>query len=174
MYWKLVSRTDTRARLLADRHYSRKSPGHPEFCPPGDNIVLLGLHNDALWVSHRPHPGALETPRADGLDYWDNPYFRNESDHLASDLIVQALGITIQIWGEPFASDGFHSFISTKHVRPTKRRGKNIWGYVYILAGFEPYPTLTKSRGLIRMILSPVQMAEIEPASPVFEQGQLF
>jgi len=80
MNWYQVHHLDSRARALADRHYSRQKPGTPEFCPPGNKIVLIVPSTDfpfspALWVSHRPDPKAyLAKPGAGGFLYWNNPH----------------------------------------------------------------------------------------------------
>lgn len=175
MYWKHVHHLDIRARLLADRHYSRQNPGTREFCPPGNKIVLLGLNDDALWVSHRPDPAAaLEKRRADGFDYWDNPYFRNESSGRASDMIREALAITVYIWGfEQLPPDGFHSFVDPRKVARVKF-GKPEPGRVFRLAGFELHPERTKERDLLRFIMSAEQLRRIEPIAPIYEQARLF
>lgn len=173
-YWKLVGRLDARARVLADRHYSRQHPGYREFCPPGNNIVLLGLNDDALWVSHRPDPTAqLLEPRKDGFEYWDNPYFRNESGQVASELIKQALAITMGIWEGPL-TNGFHSFVDSKHVKPTIRRGNPVYGWCFERAGFLLYPHLTKDKKLHRWIFTLEQLRALEPIEPVREQLALF
>lgn len=177
IYWKLVGRTDSRARTLADRHYSRKRPGAVEFCPPGNNIVLLGLNNDALWVSHRPDPSAnLATPRMDGFEYWDNPYFRNESSGRASEMIREAIAITLWIWAplsELIPSDGFHSFVDSRYVKPTIRRGQPVYGYCFQKAGFELCDKRTKSRNLLRYILPASHLRQIRPLEPMSEQLRL-
>lgn len=175
MYWKQVSKVDGRARALADRHYSRQSVGAIEFCPPGNSIVLLGFNDDALWVSHRPDPRAmLAKPRADGFEYWDNPYFRNESKHRASDMIREAIAITLWHWGDLLPPDGFHSFVNPKKVKPTIRRGVAIYGWVFEKAGFSLYPEPTKERGLLRYIMTTEQLRQIEPIEPEREQLRLF
>lgn len=176
MYWKIVARSDGRARRLADRHYSRQHPGAFEFCPPGNNIVLLGLNDDALWVSHRPDPKAqLRQPRMDGFEYWDNPYFRNESGGRASDMIREAIAITLWVWGtSDLPLDGFHSFVDSRKVKPTMRRGRAIFGYCFEKAGFELSPNLTKERKLLRYIISLDALRVIVPAEPKREQLRLF
>lgn len=176
-YWTMVKRTDPRARALADRHYSRKVVGAKEFCPPGNNIVLIVPSSSgaaALWVSHRPDPNAnLATPRMDGFDYWDNPYFRNESDLQASSLIREALAITLYLWGMPL-KDGFHSFTDPKQVKAIMRRGEAIYGYCFYKAGFCLYPQRTKSRHLLRFVMSAEALREIPPLAPLVEQLRLF
>jgi hypothetical protein len=173
--WIHVSHTDSRARQLADRHYSRQTIGAREFTPPGNKIVLISPKHDALWVSHRPDPTAnLALPRRDGFNYWDNPYFRSEGDYIASELIIEALGITRYIWGDDIPPDGFHSFIDPRKVRPTMRRGERTWGYCYLKAGFELHPRPTKVRELLRFVMSREQFLEIAPIKPNYEQLRLF
>ncbi len=53
--WRLSYRADPRALPLADRHYSRKTPGSPQFVPPGRSLVLLTDDADALWVTSWPY-----------------------------------------------------------------------------------------------------------------------
>jgi len=176
MYWKIVTRSDGRARALADKHYSRQNPGAFEFCPPGNNIVLIGQNDDALWVSHRPDPRAqLRIPRMDGFDYWDNPYFRNESGLLASAMIREALGITLWCWGTSYLPlHGFHSFVDPRKVKPTMRRGRPVFGYCFEKAGFSLSPILTKERKLLRYIISLDKLRAITPIEPEREQLRLF
>lgn len=170
-YWKLVARNDVRGRLLADSHYSRKKIGAVEFCPPGHNIVLLGMNNDALWVSHRPSPTAnLAKPRFDGFDCYDNPYFRNESNERASDLIIQALAITRCLWQDYQPKDGFHSFVDTRKVKPVMRRGKPVYGWVFEKAGFYLYEHVTQTQKLLRYIMNLDTFMNIEPIEPNHEQ----
>lgn len=174
-YWKLVSKVDGRARVLADRHYSRQSKGAIEFCPPGNSIVLLSWSNDALWVSHRPDPRAkLERPRKDGFEYWDNPYFRNESKHRASDMIREALAITLWIWGKDIPRDGFHSFVNPNKVKPTIRHGVPVYGWVFEKAGFSLHSEVTKERKLLRYIMTAERLRGIVPIEPESEQLRLF
>lgn len=176
MYWKcLDSKADARGRVLADRHYSRQHPGSINFCPPGNNIVLLGMTDDALWVSHRCDPTArLPKPRADGFDYWDNPYFRNESSNIASDMIREALAITMYFWGNLIPPDGFHTFVNPRRVKPTYRRGKAVYGWVFEKAGFTLYPDPTKERNLLRYVMTAAQLRNILPMEPHYEQLRLF
>lgn len=175
MNWYQVHHLDARARELADRHYSRQTIGAREFCPPGNKIVLIVPSDDftsarALWVSHRPDPKAnLVKPRADGFLYWNNPYFRNESNLRASDLILEALAITRYIWNDERPRDGFHSFVDPKHVQGVKVRGETVYGFTYLKAGFTRWPVLTKSRKLIRLVLSLPQLMAIEPLAPLKE-----
>jgi len=175
MYWKIVGRSDIRACWLADRHYSRQTPGSRQFCPPGNSIVLLGLNDDALWVSHRPDPRSnLARPRFDGFEYWDNPFFRNESRSIASEMIREAIGITLRFWGNEIPRDGFHSFVDPRYVKPVMRRSLPIYGWCFEKAGFVLSPHRTEEHKLFRWILPAEQLRQIEPIEPWREQQRLF
>lgn len=178
MNWYLVQRNDVRARLLADRHYNRQSIGAPEFTPPGNNIVLIipdGCAAVAVWASHRPDPRAnLLVPRTDGFECWDNPIFRNESGLRSSDLIREALAITIWFWRDMLPRDGFHSFVNPSEVAGVKVRGNLVHGYSFMRAGFELYPERTKQRGLLRWIMPQEKLRQIEPVEPLYEQMSMF
>jgi hypothetical protein len=67
--WKL-------ACALADRHYSRRKVGSPQFMPPGQTIVLLTEENDAVFGWWRPDPKA-GIKQMNNLDGWTCTIFRN-------------------------------------------------------------------------------------------------
>lgn len=90
--WVITNKGDQDCRLLADRHYSRQKVGSPQFCRPGRNLVLRAKDGNAVWVT-------WSGIRDDGLDAWECTIFRNESDHRSSDLIREAVEITLQEWG---------------------------------------------------------------------------
>lgn len=166
MFWKLVGRSDIRACWLADRHYSRQKPGSPQFCPPGNSLVLIALNDDALWVSHRPDPKAgLARPRFDGFEYWDNPFFRNESSTRASDMIREALAITLFFWHE-IPRDGFHSFVDPRYVKPVMQHGQPVYGWCFQKAGFVLHPKRTLENKLYRWIFSAEQLRQMKPIEP--------
>lgn len=176
IYWKQVTTTDTRALALANRHYSRQTPTSKQFCPPGNKIVLLGVQDNALWVTQRPHLSAahLQT-RRDGFQYWSNSYFRNESEHHASAMVQEAVSITLHLWGkDDIPRNGLHTFVDPQKVKPTKRRGVNMWGYCFIKAGFVLYPEMTKTRGLLRFILTRAQLLDMQTVQPIYEQRLLW
>jgi len=107
----------------------------------------------------------------DGFDCWDNPYFRNESGQLASEMIREAIAITLWCWGTcNLPLDGFHSFVDTRKVRPTIRRGRPVFGYCFEKAGFTVSPVLTKKRKLLRYIISLEELRAIMPVEPERER----
>lgn len=113
MYWHLSHRADSRGAVLADRHYSRKTIGHPQFVPPGRCIVLLTSPATALWVSSWPY---AQYVRHAWPGAWICSLFRNESPYLSSELITQAVAVTRWIWGQP-PSLGMVTFVDTTKVR---------------------------------------------------------
>lgn len=177
-YWTRIHHRDVRARQMADRHYSRRTPGAAEFIPAGHKVVLMHFAADgtpaALWASHRPAPSAnLARPRFDGLDVWDCSIFRIEQRSIrASDLIREAVAITRGIWPE-LPNDGFYTTINPRHVPPIKRRGRDVWGYSYIKAGWRLIPSRTKARDLVQLMLSASDLADTAPVAARWEMEQL-
>ncbi|MGH9420468.1 MAG: hypothetical protein ACRD3J_10865 [Thermoanaerobaculia bacterium] len=130
--WERSSRGDARARPLADRHYNRQKIGAPQFVPPGRCLVLLTPGADALWVTSYPYAEYVQHAWAGAMM---NSLFRNENpEHCASDLIRAAVEETCKEWTPP--PMGLVSFVDPQHVRPTRRRGQDIYGYCYLKAGF--------------------------------------
>ena len=63
------------AQKLADRHYSRKTPGAKTgFVGPGEKLVLMSSDGKALFVWLHSDPKL----RADGIDGINCTIFRNE------------------------------------------------------------------------------------------------
>jgi hypothetical protein len=87
--WVRVKKFDPRAAALADRHYSRRKVGSPQFMPPGQTIILMTDSCDAVFGWWRPDP-ASGIRAMNGLDGWTCTIFRNESERLSSDLILEA------------------------------------------------------------------------------------
>lgn len=149
MRWQLVDRYDPATRPLADRHYNRQHIGSPQFVPPGRCVVLRTPEADAFWVTSWPFPEYVkhEWPGA-----WINSAFRNESPHLASELIREAVSATLAKWPTP-PELGLVTFVDTTKVRP-----KRDPGYCYLMAGFKRVGK-TKS-GLPAFQLLPEDMPE--------------
>lgn len=75
--WLAVHKGDLRARALADRHYTRKRPGHPQWTRPGYNYVLVTPCGRACFVWWRPkYEAGVE--RYDGLRCLECTIFRRE------------------------------------------------------------------------------------------------
>ena len=151
--WYLSSSIDPRARVLADRHYSRQKPGSRRFVAPGRCIVLLTDTSDALWASLWQRYAKHAWP-----DAWVCSLFRNESARLSSHLITEAVAVTRFIWGEPPAQ-GFVTFVDSGQVN--RRRDP---GHCYRKAGWHEVGR-TRS-GLIVLQLLPYEMPL--PHSPIY------
>lgn len=132
MSWTLINKGDYRALALADRHYTRQSPGSNQFCRPGRNLVLLTEDEKALWVT-------WHGIRDDGWDAWECTLFRNEGRYLSSHLIVLALGITRHLWGEP-PSDGIITYV-----------GEHLRGGCFHAAGFQKSGSSKSGKQLLQL-----------------------
>lgn len=129
--WTISHRADPIARVLADRHYNRQKIGTPQFVPPGRCFVLRLPH--ALWVTSWPFAEYVQHAWAGA---WVNSLFRHEGASRASDLIRTAVAATRVRWPN-VPPLGIVSFVDPAHVRPTMRRGRAIYGYCYLKAGWE-------------------------------------
>ena len=154
MRWFLSHKFDPRALPLADRHYNRRKPGSPQFVPPGRCVVLLTKNADALWVSSWPF---AEYTKHAWAGAWVCSCFRNESPHLSSELIREAVQVTRHVWGDP-PTLGFVTFVNTD-----KTRRKRDPGRCYRKAGWRPCGT-TKG-GLVALQLLPDEMDPAVPAA---------
>ena len=157
MAWRQSHRADATVLPLADRHYNRQKPGTPQFVPPGRCLVLAGVGFDALWVTSWPF---AEYTKHRWAGAWVNSCFRRESGPSASELIRDAVAATLWRWPTP-PDLGMVTFIDPKHVAPIKRRGKDVWGYTYILAGFKPDGKT--QGGLLAFRLAPADMPPPRP-----------
>ncbi len=92
--WTVRTRSNGAALALADRHYNRHSPGSPWLGPPGRLLVLVTTDERALWVTH------YTDHAKDNLDALRCSAFRNEGAGLSSELILEAMAITLELWAE--------------------------------------------------------------------------
>jgi hypothetical protein len=80
--WSTSTKGDPRCRTLADRHYTRQTPGHPQWTRPGYSAVLYAQaeRGEALFVWWRPkwEDGRPGTARKDGLRCLECTHFRRE------------------------------------------------------------------------------------------------
>lgn len=161
MHWLLTNRADPVARRIADRHYNRQSVGAAQFVPPGRCVVLRTLAGDAFWVTSWPFAEYVKHAWAGA---WICSAFRNESPHLSSALIVDAVAATRAVFGEP-PPPGFVTFVDT-----SKTRRKRDPGRCYRKAGWRVSGE-TKG-GLVALQLLPPAMPAA--AEPMREQASLF
>lgn len=152
MRWQVVDRGDPVARQLADRHYNRQSVGAPMFAPPGRALVLRTLVGDAFWVTSWPYAEYVKHAWAGA---WICSAFRNESEHLSSELIREAVAATLWKWYPPEL--GMVTFVDAAKVRHKRDPGR-----CFLRAGFERMGE-TKG-GLLAFQLLPDAMPVAVPA----------
>lgn len=140
--WRFCSETDSQANAVADRHYSRQTPGCGQIGPPGRRVVLVAACGRALWLTHYPRPGFGK----DGLDAYRCSIFRNEGAGLSSRLIQDAMDLTERLWGP--APEGWVTWVDTRKVRSTNP------GYCFLRAGWwrdDSWRPARGRRGRIRL-----------------------
>lgn len=125
--WHAVDRCDVRARRLADRHYSRQSPGAVDFMAAGVTLVLLTDCERAVW-------GAIENLDPAGAPRGRVSIFRNEGAGLSSDLIREATDRTYVYWSKPPRRRP--SVPLTTEVDPDRTKRKRDPGRCFIRAGW--------------------------------------
>jgi hypothetical protein len=123
--WRRTTKFDGRAAALADRHYSRRTVGSPQFMPPGRTLVLITEGGDAVWGTHWPRADLT----LDGLDAWRCSIFRNEGPGLSSELITEAMQRTADTWHDR-PRDGWLTFVAKDRVRSSNP------GYCFLMAGW--------------------------------------
>jgi hypothetical protein len=114
---------DDEMRQLADRHYSRRTPGARQFAYSGRKLVLRDAAGLVLWVWMFPDPAM----RMDGQTGYNCAIFRNESARRSSEIILEAERHAIERWGPGRMYT---------YVDPTKVRSTNP-GYCYLKAGWQ-------------------------------------
>lgn len=161
MNWRTSHRADPPAGALADRHYNRQHVGSPQFVPPGGNVVLLTPDADAVWVTSTPF---AEYVKHAWPGAWVNSLFRNESPHLSSMLITEAVAASRFLLGDPPAL-GIVTFVDADKVRHKRDPGrcyrKAGWSHVGFTAG-----------GLYAFQLLPEVMPA--PVQPLYATASLF
>jgi len=125
-HWRLTNKGDWRAAAIADDHYSRRTPGSPQFMPPGETIVLISYEADAIWGWWRPHPRS-GIKSMNGLDGWTCTIFRNTGSILSSELVLDAEGC---LEDRPPGPDGLITYVWDSKVRSTNP------GYCFKRAGY--------------------------------------
>ena len=158
MLWIRSNRADADVLPLADRHYNRQKIGSPQFAPPGRCLVLKTAELDAFWITSWPF---AEYVRHAWAGAWVCSAFRNESAHMASELIREAVAATVDEYG-PAPALGMITFVDTRKVRRTRKPG-----YTFAKAGFR-HCGWTKG-GLYAMQMLPEDMPK--PARPRDDEG---
>ena len=126
-YWRQVTKFDPRGCALADRHYSRRKVGSPQFMPPGQTIVLLA--DNAVWGWWRPHPDS-GLKAMNGLDGWTCTIFRNEGPIRSSELVLDAEKAILEA-NYSCGPDGFLTYVWDRKVKSENP------GYCFKVAGWQ-------------------------------------
>lgn len=113
--WNKVTKFDPRSARIADRHYSRRTPGAPQFMPPGETLILLSADELAVFGWWRPHPRS-GLKMWNGLDGWTCTIFRNEGSSLSSGLILQAERV-LRETASSCGPDGLLTYVWSKRVQ---------------------------------------------------------
>ena len=114
---------DDEMRQLADRHYSRRTIGARQFTYSGRKLVLRDTAGMVLFVWMYPDP----TMRMDGQIGYNNAIFRNESERLSSDIILEAEAAAFVKWGP----NRLYTYIDAEKVRSVNP------GYCFKVAGWK-------------------------------------
>lgn len=140
--WRKTKRSDPIVNALADRHYPRRSIGCGTVGGPGEVVVLRSIDHDAGWITlYTKHPD-------DGLDCWRNTMFRNEGGLRSSTLILDAMSMTAELWGD-CPPDGWVTYIDVDKVRRKRDPGR-----CYLRAGWyrdDTYAPDRRRASLIRL-----------------------
>lgn len=124
--WRMTHRQDPGIAALADRHYSRQTPGAPQFAPPGEGIFLISWCCRAAWVAVRN--------RFAGVWRWRCTLFRNEGAGLSSDLVREATLRTYEWWAHRYGRTPLERL--TTEVDPARTRHKRDPGRCFMRAGW--------------------------------------
>lgn len=154
--WQVTNKGDQRCRRLADRHYTRRksSVGKRQFTRPGRNLVLYAEHEGraAVWVSWR----GIQDHAWPGS--WECTIFRNETSLLSSDLIAQAVALTVEAWG-PLPPEGIITFVDP--VKTSRGRSDDSEpGACYRHAGWSEIGSTAGGHGRAPTIVLRLQQAE--------------
>jgi hypothetical protein len=116
--WIRSWRADPRAAAIADRHYNRQKPGAAQYVPPG-RCRCYRIGDEAVWVTSWPLAAYTQHAWAGA---WVNCLFRNETEHLSSSLITEAVALTRGVWEPPPL--GIVSFVDAGKTRRKRDPGR--------------------------------------------------
>lgn len=175
MWWSITDKANEKCRVLADKHYTRISVGHPMWTRPGYNMILFyeqANGRSALFCWFRPkwESGIVGTERKDGLRCIECSMFRNETRVRSSHLIVDAISCLLS-WEHAKNTewpDGIITGVSTTKTR-SRRSPLNLPGHCFRSAGFVEFEHKSdKSRADLWL---KYQGQLPEPRSPEFISG---
>ena len=120
-FWFVSRDGDRHGYAMYRRHYSAKNkkPKQRQFVGPGEKMVLAGLFCEALFVWRK----FIDDSRQTGVNC---AVFRNESQHLSSEMIREAMGYAWERW----PGERLYTTINAKKIRSTNP------GYCFLMAGW--------------------------------------
>jgi len=172
--WLVSNKYDRDGARLADGHYSRRTPGSPQFMPPGETIVLVVPGGVAVFGWWRPDPFActrLGMRATSGLDGWTCSIFRNpEGTSLrSSDLVLAAERhlADAEARGDthgPCGPDGMLSWVWPRKLKPRPGVEHSNPGWCFQVAGWTrdrwSSPSVGKGR-MKRLLRKPIRLAGV-------------
>lgn len=172
MIWQPSHRGDPFACDIADRHYNRQKVGSPQCAPPGSCCVLKALTptGRAFWITSAPF---AEYVKHDWAGAWVCSAFRNEGAGQASEMIRDAVAASLWHYSGVAPALGVVTFLDREQVRPTMVRGKPVWGWTWLKAGFRHVGwTRRKRNPLMTFQMLPHEMPP--PSPPIGLTADLF
>jgi DNA modification methylase len=127
-HWRRVRKFNPRASVIADRHYSRRKVGSPQFMPPGQTIILLSEDERSVFGWWRPDPKS-GIRAMNGLDGWTCTIFRREGAGVASELILDA-ECAFDEFGYGCGPDGLITYVHDSKIESPNP------GYCFKRAGY--------------------------------------
>jgi hypothetical protein len=166
--WVVSHKADRDGALLADGHYSRRTPGSPQFMPPGETLVLVTAQRDAVWGWWRPHPRS-GIAAMNGLDGWTCSIFRNTGPLLSSALVLEAERELLEAdrrgdLAGPCGQDGLLTYVWPRKIASTNP------GYCFQVVGWLRGSWTKKGKRLLR---KPYRLAGIAACDWAPEAGIL-
>jgi hypothetical protein len=125
-HWTRVPKFHAPSAALADRHYSRRTIGSPQFMPPGETIVLAASNAVFGWWRPDPDSGLVAM---NGLDGWTCTIFRNEGTVQSSDLVLDA-ELALRQEASSCGRDGMLTYVFDSKIRSANP------GYCFKCAGW--------------------------------------
>jgi hypothetical protein len=114
---------DPEMAMLADRHYSRRTPGARQFSNSGRKLVLRDALGQVLFIWMFPFPEL----RFDSQTGYNCAMFRNESLRRSSEIILEAEQFAVEKWGP----NRFYTFIDASKIKSVNP------GYCFKMAGWK-------------------------------------
>jgi hypothetical protein len=112
----VTSPFDAEMSMLADRHYSRRSPGARQFLNNGRKIVIRDRAGLVLFGWLWPQDGM----RFDDQTGYNCAIFRNESSRLASEILLECEQIAIERWGP----NRMYTYVDSRKIQKTRQPGR--------------------------------------------------